>query len=159
MKFSRWWRMPKLEELIKSGKVLPIDLPAKRKELFSNQLNLLKDDLDDMNTLFVKGKYRGAFIHAFNALERAIDMFLILKGIKVRDRFSREIAIKEKLGSEFLDMFEDLFDARRNGMYERGLISKELVLQITEDKLLFIMKKINEILPEKEKVNIEEFLL
>lgn len=49
MKFSRWWRMPKLEELIKSGKVLLIDLPAKRKELFSNQLNLLKDDLDNMN--------------------------------------------------------------------------------------------------------------
>jgi uncharacterized protein (UPF0332 family) len=150
--------MPKLEELIKSGKVLTIDLPAKRKELFSNQLSLLKDDLDNLNTLFAKGKYRGAFIHAFNALERAIDMFLALKGIKVRDRFSRGIAIEEKLSEEFLGEFEDLYDMRRNGMYERGLISKELVLGITEDKLPFMIRKINEALPEKERINLEDLL-
>ena len=149
--------MPKLEELIKSGKVLTIDLPAKRKELFNNQLTLLKDDLDNMNTLFVKGKYRGAFIHAFNALERAIDMFLVLKGIKVRDPYSRGIAIGEKLDEEFLGEFEDLYGARRNGMYERGLVSKDLVLRITEDKLPLIIKKINEILPEREKISLEDF--
>lgn len=115
-------------------------------------MRLLKDDLDNMNTLLERGKHRGAFIHAFNACERAIDMFLILKGIKARDRFSRTIAIEEKLGDEFLDKFEDLYASRRNGMYESGIIPKDLVLIIKEDELPFLMKKINENLPEKERI-------
>lgn len=84
-------------------------------------------------------------------------MFLVLKGIKVRDRYSRGIAIGEKLDEEFLGEFEDLYGARRNGMYERGLVSKDLVLRITEDKLPLIIKKINEILPEREKISLEDF--
>jgi uncharacterized protein (UPF0332 family) len=147
--------MSSLEKLIKSGKVLVIDLPVKRKELFNNQLNLLKDDLDNMDTLLDKGKYRGAFIHAFNAFERAIDMFLILKGIKVRDRFSRKIAVEEKFDKEFLGVFEDLYDSRRNGMYESGIITRDLVLVIKEDKLPFLIKKINELLSEKERINLK----
>jgi uncharacterized protein (UPF0332 family) len=150
--------MSKLEKLIKSGKVLVIDLSVKRKELFENQLRLLKDDLDNMNTLLDREKFRGAFIHAFNAFERAIDMFLILKGIKVRDRFSREIAIEEKLGKDFLGEFEDLYDLRRNGMYESGIITRDLVLIVKEDKLPFLVKKINELLPEKEKINLDNLL-
>lgn len=148
--------MSKLEKLIKSGKVLVIDLPIKRKELFNNQLKLLRDDLDNMNTLLDKEKYRGAFIHAFNAFERAIDMFLILKGIKVRDRFSRTIAVEEKLSEEFLGEFEDLYDSRRNGMYESGIITKDLVLFIKDEKLPSLIKKINELLPEKEKINLKD---
>jgi len=150
--------MSKLEKLVKSSKVLIIDLPAKRKELFDNQLYLLKDDLDNMNTLFNKGKYRGAFIHVFNAFERAIDMFLILKGIKVRDRFSRGVAVEEKLGKEFLGEFEELYDLRRNGMYETGIITKDLVLMIKDNKLPSLLEKINEILPEKEKIDLDDFL-
>jgi uncharacterized protein (UPF0332 family) len=150
--------MSKLEKLIKSGKVMIIDLPAKRKELFNNQLQLLKDDLDNMNTLLDNGKYRGAFIHAFNAFERAIDMLLILKGIKVRDRFSRSVAIEEKLGKEFLGEFEDLYESRRNGMYESGIITKDLVSIIIDDKLPFLISKINELLPEKEKINLDDLL-
>jgi hypothetical protein len=42
-------------------------------------------------------------------------------------------------------------------MYERGLVSKDLVLRITEDKLPLIIKKINEILPEREKISLEDF--
>ena len=147
--------MSKLEESIKSGKIAVIDLPAKRKEIFSNQLLLLKDDIDNMNTLLQTNKFRGALIHGFNALERAVDMFLILKGIKVRDRYHREIAIEEKVGKEFLGEFEDLYDIRKNGMYERGIVTKDIVLKITDDLLPKTIEMINKELPEKERIKVE----
>ena len=147
--------MSKLEESIKSGKIAVIDLPAKRKEIFNNQLLLLKDDIGNMNTLLQSNKFRGALIHAFNALERAVDMFLILKGIKVRDRYHREIAIEEKVGKEFLGEFEDLYDIRKNGMYERGIVTKDVVLKITDDLLPKTIGMINKELPGKEKIKSE----
>ena len=150
--------MSKLNKLIKSGRVSVIDLPAKRKELFKNQLRLFKDDLDNMKTLFEKDKYRGAFIHAFNAFERGIDMLLILKGIKVRDRYTREIAIEEKLGEEFLGDFEELYDRRKNGMYETGFITRNLVLAIVEEKIPLLVKKINEILSKEEKIKLDKLI-
>ena len=148
-------KISKLEDAIKSGKITIINLPAKRKEVFDNQLLLLKDDIDNMNTLLQNNKFRGALIHAFNALERAVDMFLILKGIKVRDRYYREVAIEEKIGKEFLGEFEDLYDKRRDGMYERGIITKDVILRITDVLLPKIITTINKELPEKDKITIE----
>lgn len=62
-----------MNKLIKKGKIKIIDLPAKREEIKQNQMLLLKDDLNDAETLFEKRKFRGAYIHVFDALERVID--------------------------------------------------------------------------------------
>lgn len=142
--------MHELETLIKKGKIKVIDLPAKRDEIEKNQTLLLKDDLDNVEILLERKHFRGAYIHAFNALERVIDIMLIKKGYKTNDRYARKMAIKEILGVEFLGAYEDLFDRRKDGMYDTfGVISESDILILTEEMIPKLLEKLNIKLQEK----------
>jgi len=132
----------KIRDLIARGKIRIIDLPAKIQEIKGNQVALLKDDIEDAKILLEEGKFRGAFIHAFDALERAIDIFLIDKKYKISDRFSRKVAIGELLGDEFLGQYEELFDLRKEGMYDRhGAIQESDVEGLLKDVIPMILLK------------------
>ncbi len=142
--------MHELETLIRKGKIKVIDLPAKREEIEKNQLLLLKDDMDNVEILLEREHFRGAYIHAFNALERIIDIMLIKKGCKTNDRYARKMAIKEILGVEFLGAYEDLFDRRKDGMYDTfGVISEPDILILTEEMIPKLLEKLNIKLQEK----------
>jgi hypothetical protein len=131
-----------VRRLIEKGKIRVIDLPSKVKEIKENQLMLLKDDMEDAKILLRGEKFRGAFIHAFDALERAIDIYLIEKKYKITDRFTRKVAIGELLGGKFLGEYEDLFDLRREGMYDRhGAIHESDVEGLLEKRVPMILKK------------------
>jgi len=120
----------------------------------SNQLQLLEDDVDDATILYENGKYRGSLTHAFNAVERLVDSFLAAKGIKVRDRFGRMVAIEHYLGSSMLSEFEGLFQSRKNGMYERGVVPKDAVERILNDFIPRLVKELNKKLDENERIDI-----
>ncbi len=136
--------MPELEDLIRKGKIKVVDLPAKRDEIEKNQILLLKDDLDNVEILLERRHFRGAYIHAFNALERVIDVMLIRKGYKINDRYARKIAMKEIMGVEFLGTYEDLFDRRKDGMYDTfGVISEPDILTLTEEIIPKLLERLN----------------
>jgi len=131
-----------IKDMISKGKIKIIDLPAKIEEIKENQALLLKDDVDDAKILLEQHKFRGAFIHAFNALERAIDMFLAHNKYKISDRFSRKIAIGKLMGKEFLAEYEDLFDLRKEGMYDRyGAIHEPDVGRLLKELIPTVLKK------------------
>ena len=141
-----------MKKLIGSGKIKIIDLPTKREEIRGNQISLLNDDLDNAETLFGMKKFRGAYIHAFDALERIIDVVLIEKGYKASDRYARRIAIGNVLGKEFLEKYENLFGKRKDGMYDTyGIISEhdstelleEMIPKLAEDFGIAISKTAN----------------
>lgn len=134
--------MPSVQDLIRKGKIGILNLPSKIDESRKNQILLLKDDLDNVEILLGKEKFRGAFIHAFNAYERAIDIFLICKGYKASDRYARRILIGELLGKEFLGEYEELFEFRKDKMYDRfGIITEPEIRKLTEELLPSILKK------------------
>lgn len=102
----------------------------------------MKDDIKNCEILLDSDKIRGAYIHAFNAMERAIDILLIRNRYKAKDRFARKAAIKETLGKEFLGKYEELYDKRRNGMYDLyGIFSKEDISRIINKIIPRILKK------------------
>ncbi len=117
--FSRRLRMfeKEMQELLKRGTIRRIDLETKRDELAQNQLLLLKDDLESARVLLEHRKYRAAFIHGFDAIERIADIVLLKKGYKVRDRVGRKIAVGNIFGAAFYEMYIALFEKRRSGMY------------------------------------------
>lgn len=131
-----------VKKLIEKGKIRVINLPSKVREIKDNQLMLLNDDKEDAKILLHEDKFRGAFIHAFDALERVIDIFLINRKYKITDRFSRKIAIGELLGEDFLGEYEDLFDLRKEGMYDRhGAIHESDVEKLLNDIIPMILRK------------------
>lgn len=131
-----------LKKLIERGKIRTITLPAKIEELKHDQLLLLKDDVKNIEILLSEKRFRGAFIHAFDAMERAIDIFLLGKGLKITDRHSRKVAVKELLGPEFLGEYEELFELRKRGMYDRyDLISESDVAKIMDDVIPRLLRK------------------
>jgi len=130
------------EKLIKKGKIKIIDLPTKREEIKQNQILLLKDDLSNAKTLFEQRKFRGAYVHAFDALERIIDIFLIKYSYRVKDRYARKVAVGKTLGKEFLGQYEELFDKRKDGMYDTyGIISEPDVIELLEEIIPKMLKK------------------
>jgi uncharacterized protein (UPF0332 family) len=132
----------KIGDLVKRGKIRIINLASKIDEIKGNQLLLLKDDMEDAKILLEEDRFRGAFIHAFDALERAVDVFLIEKKYKISDRFSRKVAIGELLGKEFLGEYEDLFDLRKEGMYDRhGAIGEADVEKLLSVTVPMVLKK------------------
>lgn len=140
--------------MIKSGKVSVIELPLKRKEIRDSQLQLLEDDIENARILYEKEKFMGSLTHAFDAVERLLDCFLAFKGIKFRDRFGRKAAIREYFGEEILGEFEDLFEARKNGMYERGIVPRESVVNIFERFLPELLEEANKRLPKDDKIGL-----
>jgi len=134
-----------ISRLIVKGKIKVLELPSKIEESRRNQILLLKDDLDNVQILLEKEKFRGAFIHAFNAYERAIDIFLISKGYKVSDRYPRKVLIGELLGKELLGEYEELFEFRKTRMYDRfGIITEPEIKRLTEELVPKILGKSGE---------------
>jgi len=134
-----------ISKLIEKGKIRVLDLPSKIEESRKNQILLLKDDIENVEILLEKEKFRGAFIHAFNAYERAIDIFLISKGYKVSDRYPRKVLIGELLGKEFLGEYEELFELRKNRMYDRlGIIAEPEIKRLIEELVPKILEKSKE---------------
>jgi len=134
-----------IDRLIGKGKIKVLELPSKIEESRRNQVLLLKDDLDNVQILLERGKFRGAFIHAFNAYERAIDIFLISKGYKVSDRYPRKVLIGELLGKELLGEYEELFGFRKTRMYDRfGIITEPEIKRLTEELVPKILGKSGE---------------
>ena len=133
-----------MERLIEKGKIRIIDLRSKREELKNNQILLLKDDLKDVEILLEQKRFRGAYLHAFDALERLIDIALIDRGLKITDRYSRKVAIGEVLGKDFLSEYEELFETRREGMYDSyGIIKESDVNRIIAEVMPPLLKKLN----------------
>lgn len=133
-----------IESLIRKGRIKIIKLASKRKEIKENQLLLLKDDWINVKLLLVENRNRGAYIHAFDALERIIDIILIENGYQSKDRYARKLLIAKILGKEFLEEYEELFEKRKNGMYDvYGIISKEDVEKIMEKIIPKLLEKAN----------------
>ena len=131
-----------VKKLIERGKIKIIDLPSKRREMRENQILLLRDDWINLKLLLEKDRIRGTYIHAFNALERIIDIILIENGYQAKDRYARRILIREILGEEFLEEYDKLFDKRKDGMYDvYGVLSEDDVREIIDNVLPKLLDK------------------
>ena len=136
-----------IKKLIEKGKIKIIDLPSKRREIRENQILLLRDDWMNLELLLEKGRIRGTYIHAFNALERTIDIILVENGYQAKDRYGRRLLIMKILGKEFLEKYDELFDKRKDGMYDvYGMLSKDDVKEIINNILPKLLNKAKVIL-------------
>jgi len=131
-----------VKKLIERGKIKIIDLPSKRREMRENQILLLRDDWINLKLLLEKDRIRGTYIHAFNALERIIDIILIENGYQAKDRYARRILVREILGEEFLEEYDKLFDKRKDSMYDvYGILSEDDVREIIDNVLPELLDK------------------
>ena len=131
-----------VKKLIERGKIKIIDLPSKRREMRENQILLLRDDWINLKLLLEKDRIRGTYIHAFNALERIIDIILIENGYQAKDRYARRILVREILGEEFLEEYDKLFDKRKDSMYDvYGVLSEDDVREIIDNVLPELLDK------------------
>ena len=134
--------MNRLKKLIERGKIKIIDLLSKRREIRENQILLLRDDWINLKLLLEKDRIRGTYIHAFNALERIIDIILIENGYQAKDRYARRILVREILGEEFLEEYDKLFDKRKDSMYDvYGVLSEDDVREIIDNVLPKLLDK------------------
>jgi len=131
-----------VKKLIERGKIKIIDLPSKRREMRENQILLLRDDWINLKLLLEKDRIRGTYIHAFNALERIIDIILIENGYQAKDRYARRILVREILGEGFLEEYDKLFDKRKDSMYDvYGVLSEDDVREIIDNVLPELLDK------------------
>lgn len=123
----------RFEEALKAGGLKRLERELDKQEVFENQLKLLSDDLEDANYLLERRKFRGAYTHLFNALERLFDSFFTFDGLKVKFRAGREAAVIRFFGERLLSEFRDFYASRRGGMYEEfAEITKGSLCELAE---------------------------
>ena len=126
---------------------------AERKKVFSFQISLLKEDLENTSIMIEKGKMRGAYIFLFDALERLFDCYFSSIGFKPSTRRDREELMINNFSFLILRKFRNFYYERRGGMYEEPLFISSSDVKRLFKFLKKMIEEINQKLSKKYRIN------